>query len=367
MLRPQTNSPAPPDARSAIGRFPDMHTPHSRGFHMPAEWHPHRRCWMAWPSHEPSYNGRFADAQAAHGRIAQAIAQFEPVVMLINERDQPHARALCGADVELRVVPIDDGWFRDSGPTFVIDGQGGLLGIDWQFNGWGGRTPCENDRLAAARVLQQQGVERVAAPLVLEGGSFHVDGEGTLITTEECLLNANRNPSLSRGDIEQHLRAYLGVECIIWLKGGPVDDVTDGHVDMVAAFTAPGQVVALHCDDPHDANYAVLQANREILRGARDARGRTLQVIDIPQPPAAYIDGRARLGLSHVNYYTANGGIVLPAYGDAALDARVQAIFREIYPDRRIVGVATRDLLYGGGNIHCITQQEPLPQGAERG
>ncbi len=329
---------------------------------MPAEWHPHRRCWMAWPSHVPSYNGRHAASTVAHANVARAIAQFEPVVMLANAADVPLARSLCGPGIEVRPLPIDDGWFRDSGPTFVIDGAAGLLGIDWEFNGWGGRTPHDHDRRAAAAVLAQEGIERVAAPFVLEGGSFHVDGEGTLITTEECLLNPNRNPTLSRADIEQRLRDYLGVECIIWLKGGPVDDVTDGHVDMVAAFTRPGQVVALHCDDPRDANYRVLQANREILRGARDARGRRLEVVDIPQAAPCHIDlTGGRLGLSHVNYYTANEGIVLPAYGDVAHDSRVAAIFRELHPRRRIVTVATRDLLYGGGNIHCITQQEPVP------
>jgi len=329
---------------------------------MPAEWHPHRRCWMAWPSHVPSYNGRHEASKVVHANVARAISRFEPVVMLANAADVPLARSLCGPGIEVRAVPIDDGWFRDSGPTFVIDGNDGLLGIDWDFNGWGGRTPHENDRRVAAAVLEQERIARVAAPFVLEGGSFHVDGEGTLITTEECLLNPNRNPALGRADIERNLRDYLGVETIIWLKGGPVDDVTDGHVDMVAAFTRPGQVVALHCDDPHDANYPVLQANREILRGARDARGRRLEVIDIPQAPAFYIDQTGgRLGLSHVNYYTANGGIVLPAFGDAAHDALVAGIFREIHPQRCIVTVATRDLLYGGGNIHCITQQEPVP------
>jgi agmatine deiminase len=339
-----------------------MSKPNSRGFHMPAEWHPHRRCWMAWPTYVPSYNGRHNATKVVHANVARAISQFEPVVMLANAADVPLARCMCGPGVEVRAVTIDDGWFRDNGPTFVIDGREGLLGINWDFNGWGGRTPFENDRKAASVILAQQGVERVAAPFILEGGSFHVDGEGTLLTTEECLLNPNRNPGLSRADIENNLRAYLGVEVIIWLKGGPVDDVTDGHVDMVAAFTAPGQVVALHCADPHDANYGVLQANREILRGARDARGRSLEIIDIPQLPAAYIEQTGgRLGLSHVNYYTANGGIVLPWFGSPEQDQQAYGIFRDIYPDRRIVQVATRDLLYGGGNIHCITQQEPFP------
>lgn len=316
---------------------------------------------MAWPGYAPAFNGRYEAAKVAYAEVARAIARFEPVVMLANLPDVAQAQAMCGPDVQVRRVALDDGWFRDNGPTFVIDGRGGIAGVNWDFNGWGGRAPCALDRRAASVVLAEEGIERVAAPLVLEGGSFHVDGEGTLISTEECLLNPNRNPSLSRQQIEEHLRAFLGIETVIWLKGGPVDDVTDGHVDMVAAFTAPGQVAALHCDDPTDANYATLQANLEILRGARDARGRRLEVIEVPQAPPFYIDRTGgRLGLSHVNYYAANGAIILPSLGIPETDQRALGIFREIYPRRQVVAVPTRAILYGGGNIHCITQQEPV-------
>ena len=317
---------------------------------------------MSWPLNAPTYNGRFAAAQAGQANVARAIAQFEPVVMLADPADVAQARAMCGPGVEVRPVPLDDAWFRDNGPSFVIDGKGGVLGVHWDFNSWGRRGAFEKDRRAAQTILAQESVERVAAPFILEGGSIHVDGEGTVITTEECLLNPNRNPHLSRAQIEQNLRDYLGVETVIWLKGGPVDDVTDGHVDMVAAFTRPGQVVALHCTDPRDPNYPILQENREILRSARDARGRRLEVIDVPQAPPFYIDQTGgRLGLSHINYYLANGGIVLPGYGIPDLDHEVLGLFREIFPAHQVVQVYTRDVLFGGGNIHCITQQEPLP------
>jgi agmatine deiminase len=319
---------------------------------------------MAWPSFEPAYNGRFEAARSVHANVARAISQFEPVVMLANEEDAALARTLCGPAVEVRAAPIDDGWFRDSGPTFVVGGPkdgAGLAGIDWDFNGWGGRAPTARDSKIASHVLAREGIERIGAPFVLEGGSFHVDGEGTLITTEECLLNANRNPHSGKREIEQNLREFLGVEQVIWLKGGPVDDVTDGHVDMVAAFARPGCVLALHCEDRSNADFATLRENRDILRNSRDARGRAIEVIDIPQAPASYIDRTGgRLGLSHVNFYMANGGIVLPWYGAPEHDEAVLAIFRNVFPDRRIVTVATRDLLYGGGNIHCITQQEPV-------
>ena len=327
---------------------------------MPAEWHPHRRCWMAWPTHAPAYFGRFEAIKVAQSNVARAIARFEPVVMLANEADLPAARALCGPTIEVRPVPIDDGWFRDNGPTFLIDGRGGLLGVHWQFNGWGRRMPYAKDRLAAAVILEQERIERIGAPFVLEGGSIHVDGQGTVITTEECLLNPNRNPELGRTDLETHLENHLGISTAIWLKGGVKDDLTDGHVDQLAAFVRPGVVMALSCDDPADANYQVLGENLEILRSARDARGRPLEIIEIPQPPALYNEQTGtRVSLSHLNFYAANGGIVLPAFGFPDHDQRVLGMFRAVFPERSVVPVHSLEIAFGGGNIHCITQQEP--------
>ena len=335
-------------------------TPRARGFQMPAEWHPHQRCWMAWPTNAAAYLGRIEACRVTWANVARAIARFEPVVMLANDADLVAARTLCGPQIEVRRVTIDDGWFRDSGPTFVLDGRGSRLGIDWDFNGWGGRFPFVNDRLAAAEILKQERIERVAAPLVLEGGSIHVDGEGTVIVTEECLLNPNRNPQLDRSAIEGHLRDFLSVETVIWLKGGLKDDVTDGHVDQLAAFVRPGVVLALTAEDESDANYRALRENLEILQSTRDARGRLLEVIEIPQPPALYNERTGtRVSLSHINYYMANGGIVLPSFGFPDHDHRVLGIFRELFPDREVVPVSSLEIAFGGGNIHCITQQEP--------
>jgi agmatine deiminase len=335
-------------------------TPRARGFQMPAEWHPHRRCWMAWPSNVAAYLGRIEACRVTWANVARAISRFEPVVMLANDADLVTARTLCGPQVEVRRAAIDDGWFRDSGPSFVIDGLGSLLGVDWDFNGWGGRFPFVNDRAAAAAILDQEGIERVAAPLVLEGGSIHVDGEGTVIVTEECLLNPNRNPQLDRSAIEGHLRDFLSVETVIWLKGGLKDDITDGHVDQLAAFVRPGVVLALTSEDESDANHAALRENLEILQGSRDAKGRLLEVIEIPQPPAMYNQRTgSRVSLSHINYYMANGGIVLPAFGFPDHDQRVLGIFRDVFPDREVVPVPSLEIAFGGGNIHCITQQQP--------
>jgi agmatine deiminase len=327
---------------------------------MPAEGHPHRRCWMAWPTYAPAYFGRLEACKVAYSNVARALSRFEPVVMLANEGDLGTARALCGPAIEVRPVPIDDGWFRDNGPTFLIDGRGGLLGVDWRFNGWGGRMPHAKDELAVSVILDQERIERVAAPLVLEGGSIHVDGEGALITTEECLLNPNRNPHLSRADIEGYLKEFLGVSTVIWLKGGLKDDLTDGHVDQLAAFARPGVVLALTCEDEADVNFGVLRENLDILKCARDAKGRPLEIIEIPQPPVLYNEHTGtRVSLSHINYTMANGGIVLPQFGFADHDQRVLGIFREVFPGRDVVPVHSLEIAFAGGNIHCITQQEP--------
>ena len=253
-----------------------MTTLKEQGFHMPGEWHPHKRCWMAWPGNEAGYSGRFAEARQASARVARAIAQFEPVTILANDVDVAGAQALCGAGVTVQDAPIDDGWFRDNGPSFVINAEGGLAGVNWGFNGWGCKPgiPYERDARVTRLILEREGIACIDAPLILEGGSFHVDGEGTLITTEQCLLNPNRNPRLSRREIEVHLENYLGVDKVIWLKQGVVDDITDGHIDLLAAFVAPGTVLALACDDPADANYPAIAENLEILRSAKDARGR---------------------------------------------------------------------------------------------
>ncbi len=340
-----------------------MATLKEQGFCMPGEWHPHRRCWMAWPSNTAGYSGRFAQAREAAGRVAAAIARFEPVIMLANEADVAQAQALCGPSVEVQAAPIDDGWFRDNGPSFVIDGKGGLRGVDWDFNGWGNKpgVPFARDCAVTKLILAREGIGRVAAPMILEGGSFHVDGEGTLLTTGQCLLNPNRNPGLSKAGIERQLKDYLGVDKVIWLNRGVVDDFTDGHIDLLAAFVKPGVVLALGCADSADANYPAIQENLEILRATRDAKGRAFEVIEVPQPSAEYNEATGtRLGLSHLNFYLANGGLILPDFGTPKSDTAALGLFREVFKDLEIVPVPSRDLLYAGGNIHCITQQEPV-------
>src|SRR3546814_519677 len=265
------------------------------GFRVPAGGAPHERCGMGWPGRGSLWSEGLEAARTAYAAVAQAIAGFEPVTMLANPDALDEARRRCGADVTCQAMPLDDSWLRDTGPTFVVDGRGGVAGVDWRFNSWGERfLPYDKDAMVAERLLGQLDVERYAAPLVLEGGSIHVDGAGTLLTSEECLLNPNRNPGLDRAAIESLLRGHLGAEAFVWLGQGLDKDETDGHVDNIACFVEPGVVMAVTCDDPADPNHAILADNLVRLKKARDARGRVLEVIELPQPrEARHLDGEA--------------------------------------------------------------------------
>jgi agmatine deiminase len=336
-----------------------MKTPAADGFFMPAEWAPHKRCWMEWPCRTELWGEGLDDARAAYTEVAKAIAEFEPVTMIAIGAELAEVSLRCGPGVACLPLAHDDSWMRDNGPTFLVDGQGGLAGVDWRFNAWGEKYQnYENDATVAGAVLKHLDVLAYAAPMVLEGGSIHVDGEGTLLTSEQCLLNANRNPDLSRPQIEKLLRDYTGVRQVIWLGQGLVDDETDGHVDNLACFVRPGVVLALSTEDPEDANYAALQDNLSRLRAARDAAGRTLEVIEIPQPARRMEAEGRRLALSYINFYIANGGIVMPYFEDAK-DEAAFAIVSQCFPGREVRQIPLLDIVCGGGGIHCITQQQP--------
>lgn len=329
---------------------------------MPAEWEPHSRCWMAWPCREEIWGEHMDAACTAYADVARAIADFEPVTMVCNPSDVAEASLTLGNGTPIDVVSmeIDDSWLRDSGPTFLLDRNGHLAGAHWRFNAWGQKVqPYSRDAVVAKRILKHVGARRFRAPFVLEGGAVHVDGEGTVLTTEQCLLNPNRNPDVTKAEVEQNLRDWLGISTVIWLPEGLEDDETDGHVDEIACFVRPGVVLALSTDDKSDGNFDVLQTNLDILRSAKDAKGRPLQVIEVPQPARQEHKGK-RLSLSYVNFYIANGGIVMPAF-DVAEDERAFRIIRDAFPNRRVVQVHARDIFLGGGGIHCITQQQPAP------
>lgn len=334
--------------------------PKDSAYFMPAEWQPHARCWMAWPRHEETWAAiGLAKARKAYAEVASAIAEYEPVTMLVHPDDRQSAEALCPSSITLMPLPINDSWTRDTGPTFLLNAQGELAGVDWIHNAWGNNyVDYALDQNIAKTILQASGARYFHAPLVMEGGSFHVDGEGSLLTTRECLLNPNRNPKLSQAEIEQALCDYLNIKKIIWLHRGLIGDETDGHVDEIACFIGPGKVLALITEDKNDPNYALLQENLGILHHSQDAQGRALEVFTVEQAPATYLKGE-RLTLSYINFYLANAGIVMPAFGYPREDKAAFTLFTNLFPQHKITQINALDIFAGGGGIHCITQQQP--------
>jgi agmatine deiminase len=340
-------------------------TPAAAGYAMPAEWAAREMTLMAWPVRPEAWLDGLAEARMGYAEAARAIAGFEKVAMVVRPQEAAAARRALPAEVELWEYPHDDSWLRDNGPTFVLDAAGKRAGVNWKFNAWGEKyRPYDSDDALAPLLLERMGVPRFDADFVLEGGSVHVDGEGTLLTTAECLLAPNRNPGLSKADLEARLAAYLGVSAFIWLDRGLAGDETDGHVDNLACFVRPGVVAVQVSSDPADPNYATSRDSLARLASVRDARGRKLQVVPIEQPPAAFCSGE-RLTLSYLNYYPVSGGLVVPVFGASGDPAARRAddaalgILAELYPGRRIAAVDGLKIIKGGGNVHCITQQVP--------
>lgn len=332
-------------------------------FRMPAEWEEHERTLVSWPVKETMIDpGDYERFCRGFQEIIQSIAAFEPVTVLANQADWAKVRQQLADSIEVLPLEHNDAWLRDNGPTFLINDEGQLAGINWQFNAWGRKWPhWELDNRLPEILLDRLTIRRFDAPLVLEGGSIHTDGQGTLITTEECLLHPNRNPERSKEQIENLLKRYTRVKKIIWLKRGLSGDETDGHVDNVACFVAPGVILLQVCHDPADANYAISQENLHILKQETDANGRPLQIIPIEQPPLIK-SGKQRLPASYINFYFVNGGLILPLFGGRAKKTDQEAIqvIHRLFPQRTICPIDGRALLREGGNVHCITQ--PIPQ-----
>ena len=335
----------------------DSEDPRKLGFYMPGEWAPHSCCWMAWPcraglwADEPAVAREYAD-------VANTIARFEPVNMLVPPGKRDVAGALLAKDVSLIEMQIDDSWARDSGPNFLVNADGELAGSAWTFNAWGGKYhPFDQDARMGSRILRLAGAREFTSSLVAEGGGVTVDGEGTIITTESCFPNANRNPGMSRAEIDAELCRTLGAEKVIWLPGDPEETETDGHVDGIAAFIEPGRVLFELCPDPNLSHYETNQLNLAALRDQTDARGRRLEIEFIEE-------GHYHPGLwtrdckSYVNSYLANGAVIVPGYSDERDAAGVET-YERLYPERAVVQVQIGHIALGGGGIHCITQQQP--------
>ena len=333
----------------------------SISFHMPAEAAPHERTVMCWPTRVSLYGDLLPAAERAHAEVAATIAGFEPVTMIAPSTVASRAAEACGAAVEIVELDIDDSWFRDTGPIYVVsDDRARRVAVDWIFNSWGEKyLPWERDAALARAWAEHAGDEVRSVPMVLEGGSIAVDGEGTLLTTTQCLLHPNRNPDLTKREIEQHLIDELGIDVVVWLPHGlALDDDTDGHVDNVGAFARPGVLVLQGCVDEAEPDWLRCNINRRWAAGSADAGGRTLDVVEIPVLPFAEVGGR-RVVVPYLNYYVGNGFVVVPVCGHPA-DADMVAIIGDQYPGRTTVPLDVGAVLaYGGGGIHCITQQVP--------
>lgn len=339
--------------------------PMNLNYKMPPEWIKHTRTFISWPikasmCHPEDYE----KVCQSYREIIQAIAEFEPVTVVVNLADWETLSGSFQSDqISLLAIEHNDAWLRDNGPTFLVHDSGDMAGVNWKFNAWGGKyAPWDLDDQVAPQVLNYVGLKRFDAPLVMEGGSLHVDGEGTLLTTEECLLNPNRNPELTREQIEAELHRYLNVRKVVWLKNGLDGDETDGHVDNIACFAAPGKILMQVCYDPEDENYEITQENLRILERETDTLGRNFEIIPIQQPPKLCdVETGRRLTLSYLNFYFVNGGIILPVFGGDAqeTDRLATQVLAGLFPERRIRTVNGMGIIREGGNVHCTTQQMP--------
>lgn len=328
---------------------------------MPAESARHRRTWMAFGARREIWGRRWLpEVRRNLADLALAIARHEPVSMLVRREEIGLARSMMGSAVELIAAPMDDIWIRDTGPVFVLDGRGGKAALDFNFNGWGRKQEYRRDARVAARVAGQAGVRVLGTSLVLEGGGVEVDGEGTALLAESCLVNDNRNPGWSRAAIEKELKACLGLDKVIWLPGLRGGDITDGHTDFYARFAGPGVVLAHLEPDPASSGHQVAQRHLEILQAATDARGRQLRVITVAGPAAVRPDGRTQdFAAGYLGFYVCHGAVLMQEFGDRAADCAARSAVQQAFPGRLVRMLATDGLAAGGGTIHCVTQQEP--------
>lgn len=333
---------------------------------MPAEWLPHLRTFMAWPALEEVWGSQLPAVRQDIANVAMAVAGFEPVVMMARSDQADQARQMCGSSVEVIELTVDDLWARDTGPTFVTGPQG-LAGVDFNFNGWGGKQTHDNDSQVAKNLLATYGIRRIQAPVTGEGGAIEVDGQGTLMATESSWVNADRNPGKTRDQIEAALKELLGVTKVLWFQGVAGQDITDCHVDALARFAEPG-VVVLHrpaAGSPPDVWSQASDQALQVLDSATDAKGRKLRVVELTEPDPDKIEGEGKDFLAtYINYYVVNGGVIAPKFGDQSADDQAAGILADLHPGRKVVQVSINAVAAGGGGIHCSTQQQPAAPGS---
>ncbi|WP_330181598.1 agmatine deiminase family protein [Nocardia sp. NBC_01503] len=350
----------PEDAGGLLGSGSAAPVTSGGPWRMPVESAPHARTFMSWPPLGSVWTGQDGPGvQDDIAGIARAIAQFEPVTILAEPAEADAAQQACGSGVEVVPIATDDLWMRDSGPTFVI-GPNGLAGIDMHFNGWGNKQKHGRDALVASALLTRLNVPRIDAPIVGEGGSIEIDGEGTLMATESSLVNSNRNPGKSRDDIERALKELTGVSKVIWVKGVAGQDITDYHIDSLARFAEPGVVIISQAPDGDDVWSGAYKQALGVLQNETDAKGRKLEIVNLPEPDPSNIGKRGDAFLaSYVNFYVVNGGVIMPKFGDSAADDHAKGIVADLHPGRTVVQIEINTVAEGGGGIHCSTQQQP--------
>lgn len=355
-------------------------TPKEHGYRMPAEFELQKGIYMIWPERPDVWRNGAKPAQGAYAEVAKAISQFEPVTVLVSPCQFTNCREQLPAEIKVIEMTSNDAWARDCGPSFLVDDKGGLRACDWKFNAWGGLVdglyfPWDQDDLVARKICELEDADSYRTDnFVLEGGSIHVDGEGTVLTTEMCLLSAGRNPGLSRNQIEENLKAYLNCEKVLWIKDGIDPEETNGHIDDVACFVRPGEVACIYTEDKSHPFYKASQAAYQELCNMTDAKGRKLKVHKVcctKKPVKTGKDFAVDLVegtmprkasdlciASYLNFLIVNGGVIVPQYGDENDSLAIKDI-EAFFPERKVVGVYTKEIVYGGGNIHCITQQVP--------
>jgi agmatine deiminase len=348
---------------------PVLQTPAALGFRMPAEWHPHHSTWLTWPKDPETWPDRVSQVEEIYLEMIAALAPHEIVDLLVDDEETERIiRGRCDASIASRIrfhrLQTVDSWIRDYGPNFLLGPNGAGAFNDWTFNAWGNKYEVlKQDDTVPQRLEPLLSLKRFSPGIVMEGGSIEVDGAGCVLTTEQCLLNPNRNPELSRAEIEQHLKDYLGVQKVLWLGEGIVGDDTDGHIDDIARFVAPNTIVCAVEDDPEDANYELLQDNLARLNAMTDMNGRSFDIVTLPMP--GVVGGSStgtrdleRLPASYANFYIANNVVLAPVFGHAN-DLRAVDTLQKLFPSRRVVPINCEPLVWGMGTIHCVTQQQP--------
>lgn len=357
--------------------------PKKDGYRMPGEFEKHKGCWMIWPERTDNWRNEARPAQEVFAEVAEAIAKYEEVTMCVSKDQFLVAKKILRENIRIVEMPNNDAWMRDVGPTFLVNDEGNIRGIDWRFNAWGGLVdglyfPWDKDDKVAVRVCEIENIDYYSLEnFVLEGGAIHTDGQGTAIATEACLLHKSRNPDMSKEEIEDKLKEYLGVDKVLWLPRGIYLDETNEHVDNIVHYVAPGELILAWTDDEDDPQYPLSKAAFDYLSSEKDARGRDLKIHKIHIPNEVIITKEESEGVdsvygtlprrkgdrqaaSYVNFYIANKAVILPLFDDKLHDEAAMNALRRIFPDREIVGIYAREIILGGGNIHCITQQEPI-------